>query len=318
MNCARGDKRLSDFREDSGPLHLAIGVFDGVHLGHQAILRQAVTAATEDAGKSIAVTFWPHPSHVLRPHDPTQLLVDRHIRSRLLRNAGIDEVAYAEFTQEFSQMPAKEYPTHLKDQLPSLKSISVGEGFRFGRGRCGDVKLFKSEGSQLGLEIYPVPRVEMDAVPLSSSLIRKKLKEGEISEANRMLGYPYFAEGTLVSGKGLGREMGVPTLNLDWSPELQPRLGVYAVRASFPDLSGRSIAGVANYGCRPTVEHGLDVAPMLEVHLLESGVSGNPGDIVQVAFHQFIRPEIKFPSVEELAKRIEKDVAMAKTILART
>ena len=317
MNCVRGDKCLSDFREDPGSLHLAIGIFDGVHIGHQAILRQAVAAAVEAGGKSMAVTFWPHPSHILRPQAPTQLLIDRHIRSRLLRNAGIDEVAYAEITQEFSRKPAKEFPAYLKDQLPSLKSISVGEGFRFGHERRGDVELFQHEGSQLGLQIHSVPRVEMDAVPLSSSLIREKLKAGEVSEANRMLGFPYFAEGTLVSGMGLGREMGVPTLNLDWSPELQPRLGVYAVRMSFSELSGHSFAGVANYGCRPTVEAGQDVTPVLEVHLLE-GLANIPGGSVEVAFHQFIRPERRFPSVEELAKRIEKDVAIAKTILAHT
>ncbi len=305
---------FQELRNEPGPLHLAIGIFDGVHLGHRAILKQASEAAARDSGEVVVLTFWPHPSHVIRPEDSVPMLVGRELRTRLLLEAGADTVVFLEFTAEFAKMEAEAFPTFLKESVPALKTVSVGEGFRFGRARVGDAALFCREGAKVSLDVRPVARVDLDGVPLSSTLIREKVAAGKIAVANRLLGYPYLAEGRIIAGEALGRKIGFPTLNLGWLPDAQPRLGVYAVRVAFPELSSHSFAGVANYGCRPTVSD-ADAEPMLEVHLLEK-LPQEPCGRMEVAFHDFIRAEERFDSVEALAKRIEKDVVMARNLLA--
>ena len=293
---------------------VAIGNFDGVHLGHRAILKQASDAAARDSGEVVVLTFWPHPSSVIRPEDPVPMLVGRELRTRLLLEAGADIVVFLEFTAEFAKMKAETFPIFLKESVPALKTVSVGEGFRFGRARAGDTALFCRVGAEVGLDVRPVARVDLDGVRLSSTLIREKVAAGEVSVANRLLGYPYLAEGWIIAGEALGRKIGFPTLNLGWSPDMQPRLGVYAVHVAFPEFSGHSFAGVANYGRRPTMS-AADAEPMLEVHLLEKPPQ-EPCGRMEVNFHDFIRVEQKFDSVEALAKRIEKDVVMARNLLA--
>jgi riboflavin kinase/FMN adenylyltransferase len=304
---------FESLKSDPGPLHLGIGIFDGVHLGHQAILKQAAVTAAEDGGKAVALTFWPHPSSVLCPEKPVPMLIGRKLRERFLLESGASEVAYIEFTPEFASLEAQAFPAFIKEAMPALKTVSVGEGFRFGRGRAGDAKLLCIEGAKVGLNVRPVVRVDMDDLPISSTRIREKVSAGEIAQANRLLGRPYIAEGRIVPGDGLGRKIGIPTFNLDWSPGLTPRLGVYAVRSTFPEFSDKPFAGVANYGSRPTVA-GAGAEPRLEVHLLENPPP-SPVERMEVAFHGFIRPEMKFNSMEELAKRIEKDVEIARKLL---
>ena len=304
---------LENLKSETGPLHLAIGIFDGVHLGHQAILKQVAQIATKDGGKAIVLTFWPHPSHVLCPEKPVLMLMGRGLRERFLRESGADSVVCIEFSPEFASMPAHAFPSFLKKALPSLKTIFVGDGFRFGRGREGDATLLSIEGAKIGLDVRPVFRVDMDDIPISSTRIRENVSAGEIAPANLLLGRPYIAEGRIVPGDGLGTKIGGPTFNLDWSPELTPRLGVYAVRSVFPGFGSQSFTAVANYGIRPTVE-GECTEPRLEVHLLESPPPC-PVEHMEVAFHEFIRPELKFDSLEALAKRIEKDVEIARKLL---
>jgi riboflavin kinase/FMN adenylyltransferase len=304
---------FESLKSEPGPLHLAIGIFDGVHLGHQAILKQASGSAAEDGGKAVALTFWPHPSRVLCPEKPVPMLIDRTMRERFLRESGAFAVTYIEFTPEFASMEAQAFPAFIKRAMPSLKTISVGEGFRFGRGRAGDANLLCIEGARVDLDVRPLVRVDMDGLPISSTRIRENVSAGEIAKANRLLGRPYIAEGRIVSGDGLGRKIGVPTFNLEWSPDLNPRLGVYAVWCGFPGFSDKPFAGVANYGSRPTIA-GECTEPRLEVHLL-GDPPPSPVERMEVAFHEFIRPEMKFDSLEELAKRIEKDVEIARKLL---
>ena len=298
----------------TSPVHLAIGIFDGVHLGHREILGQASRASKEDGGLVAVLTFWPHPSHVLRSDHTVPMLYSRDLRTRFLADAGADEVMYQEFTKDFASMEAEKFPEFLKNAFPSLKTVSVGSGFWFGQDRRGDAALLVELGRGLGLDVRPVSRVDQGGEPLSSTRIREAVASGDIIAANSMLGRPYRAVGQIMSGDSIGREIGFPTFNLDWCPELQPRFGVYAVKALFPSFGSHSYAAVGNYGCRPTVTDG-QADPVLEVHLLETPPE-NPGDCIEVAFHHHIRPEQKFESIEDLAKRIEMDVGIAKKLLA--
>jgi riboflavin kinase/FMN adenylyltransferase len=185
--------------------------------------------------------------------------------------------------------------------------VYVGENFRFGRGRVGDIALLVAEGKKHGLTVFSAPRVNFDGDPISSTRIRGLLESGEITAANALLGYTYFAEGPVVHGKHLGRTLGFPTLNLGWAPDLRPRYGVYVVKVSGAKTVD-AVPGVANYGLRPTVEQSVE--PRLEVHLLgESPYVA--GDHVTVKWLRFLRPEMKFAGLDELKAQIAIDRAAA-------
>jgi riboflavin kinase/FMN adenylyltransferase len=181
--------------------------------------------------------------------------------------------------------------------------VYVGENWRFGRGRRGDIALLVAEAKKHGLTVFSAPRVSLDGEPISSTRIRGLLESGEIVAANAALGFSYFAEGLVVPGKRLGRTIGFPTLNLAWNPQLRPRFGVYAVTIS-GTKSAAPLPGVANYGLRPTVERSSE--PRLEVHVLGACPFGE-GDPVKVEWLKFLRPEAKFAGVEELRAQIGRD-----------
>ncbi len=287
----------------SSPLHLAIGIFDGVHLGHRAVIEAAVQSARAARGQSAVLTFSPHPSVLFRPDQPTHLLMDRMAKARVLGELGVDAVITQPFTPAFAQIGAAEFLPWLKARLPQLTAIYVGENWRFGRGRGGDVNLLVIEGRKLGLGVFSAPRVNLDGEPISSSRIRARLEAGEIAEANALLGYTYFAEGVVVRGKQLGRSIGFPTLNLVWSPDFRPRFGVYVVRVRGAKTNA-PLRGVANYGLRPTVEQSAE--PRLEVHVLGE-CAYDAGDAIVVEWLHFLRPEMKFGSVAELRLQIVRD-----------
>lgn len=288
------------------PLHLAIGMFDGVHLGHRAVIEAAVSSARQSGGLAGVLTFWPHPSALFRPENPTRLIQDAATKTRVLRPLGVDAVVTQPFTPELAAVPAEEFLAWLKQRLPSLAAVYVGENFRFGKGRKGDVALLVATGRALGLHVFSAPRVSLDGEPISSTRIRGLLEAGEIAAANALLGYTYFARGVVTPGKRLGRTIGFPTLNLPWAPDLRPRLGVYAVRVSGPK-SATLIPGVANYGLRPTVEQSTE--PRLETHLLAPASPFGEGDEITVEWLRFVRPELKFAGIEALRAQIEKDRA---------
>jgi len=194
---------------------------------------------------------------------------------------------------------------HLQKFLPKLHTVYVGENWRFGHGRRGDINLLLDESRKHGLVVMSSARVNENGEPISSTRIRTCLESGEIEEANRLLGYTYSSEGMVEAGKSLGRKLGFPTLNLAWEPELRPRFGVYAVRVS-DQKSERTHAAVANYGLRPTVEQ--STRPRLEVHLLGDCPFG-AGDAIKVEWLRFLRPEKKFGNVEQLQVQIAEDRA---------
>jgi len=284
------------------PVHLAIGIFDGVHLGHQTVIETAVHSARSTGGIAAVLTFRPHPSRLFRPDNPTRLLLDSWAQAELFGRLGVDAVITHPFSREFAAIPAEEFMPWLLARQPGLAGVYVGQNWRFGAGRKGDVALLVESGRKAGVSVFSASPVQLDGQPVTSTRIRALLGAGEIALANTLLGYAYFASGQIVAGRQLARQIGFPTLNLPWDPELRPRFGVYKVTVE-------GIPGVANYGVRPTVERaGL---PVLETHLLGS-CPWVTGDALIVEWRKFIRPERKFGSVQELTAQIAVDVAAAR------
>lgn len=298
----------------AGPVHLAVGVFDGVHLGHREVLGLAVRNAKSAGGMAGVLTFDPHPSRLFRPENPTLLLVDAKQKDELLAGAGLDFVVHHRFDREFAAMPAEDFLPWLRARLPGLSSLYIGENFRFGRKRAGDAGLLVEQGRAAGIPVFAAEKVELAGERISSTRIRALVAAGAVDEAAGLLGYEYFGEGRVVSGRKLGRTIGFPTLNVSWDPELRPAYGVYAVHLRGPDGVWRD--GVANYGVRPTVEH-APVTPQLEVYLFadpaEVTAAGlDAGAFVRVSLRRFIRREMKFAGLDELKARIAADVAAAR------
>jgi riboflavin kinase / FMN adenylyltransferase len=306
---------LQDVRPTRRPLHLAIGMFDGVHLGHQAVIDAAIHSARQAGGVSAVLTFHPHPSRLFRPEAPTLLLMPPEQKTHFLREFGVDCVIAQPFTHTFAKLQAGHFLAYLKKHLPSLAAVYVGENFRFGRGRAGDVKLLIRSGLEAGLAVVSVPRLRHNGQPVSSTRIRDLLTRGDIAEANHLLGYNYFCDGSVQPGLRHGRALGFPTLNVVWEPEARPAYGVYAVRLR--GATGRWRRGVANYGLRPTIEHSQPVRPLLETHLLGRGPAPGPRARVRVEWLEFLRPEKKFPSFDALRQQIARDCTAAEKYFNR-
>ncbi len=297
---------LESFDPGNRPVHLAIGMFDGVHRGHRRVIEAAVKAARQDDGVAAVLTFDPHPSRLFRPEDPTLLILPLPIKLSLLADLGVHATIVQPFDPAFARIAADTFAAHLKQAIPSLRAVYVGENFRFGARRAGDVDQLQQTAASVDLKVHAAPRLVEDDAPISSTRIRGLLNEGRIEDANTLLGYPYFAEGQVTRGKRLARTLNFPTLNLPWTPELQPRFGVYAVSLKAGQTPPRH--GVANYGVRPTVES-ADL-PLLETHLLGSTQLG-PGDCIRVEWLHFLRPEQRFDSVDALKAQIARDVKAA-------
>lgn len=278
-------------------------MFDGVHLGHRAVIDAAVRSARRSGGVAAVLTFDPHPSRLFRPEDPVRLIMDRERRVAALLALGVAAVIVQPFDAAFAAIEAEALLPCLRSNLRSLHTVYVGENWRFGRGRRGDVALLVAEAKKLGLHVVSAPRINGDGEPISSTRIRALLSEGRIDAANVLLGSAYTTEGVVTGGKRLGRTIGFPTLNLPWAPDLQPRLGVYvvSVERAGEEASRRA---VANYGLRPTVEQAS--APQLEVHVLEDCPYAT-GDMLRVEWLAFLRPEQKFAGLDALREQIERD-----------
>ncbi|MBL9200250.1 MAG: riboflavin biosynthesis protein RibF [Opitutaceae bacterium] len=290
------------------PLHLAIGMFDGIHRGHRAVIDAAVQTARSGGALSGVLTFWPHPSALFRPDQPTRLIQPPDTKARMLAGLGIDVVITQPFGPGLAAIEAEDFLPWLVRALPHVSAVYVGANFRFGRGRRGDVAVLVAAGQRLGVQVFSAPRVSLDGEPISSTRIRARLEAGDMAASNSLLGYTYFAHGIVAPGKRLGRTIGFPTLNVPWAPDLRPRLGVYVVRiAPAPTVPGATsgwLPAVANYGVRPTVETATE--PRLEVHVLGPCALGE-GDHVKVEWLRFLRPEMKFPGLDALQGQIARD-----------
>jgi riboflavin kinase / FMN adenylyltransferase len=290
--------KLEDLASQQGSLHLALGVFDGVHIGHQAVIARAVAAACEQGGKSFVVTFSPHPIRVIAPAKaPGALLATLDDKAEVLGALGVDGLLVIRFDGDFAKMGAEDFVRALC--AGNVATIAVGEDWRFGSKRLGDVEMLRRMGSDMGFRLIAVAPVMWDGERISSTRIRQAIRDGNFDAVEKMLGRPYEVSGTVIEGRKLGRELGFPTANLRLGEQQTPKDGVWEV-----EVDG-SLRGVANLGIRPTVGGG---DRLLEVHLL--GFSGDLyGKRLRVRFLRFIRDEKKFGSVEELRAQIRQDAS---------
>lgn len=288
-----------------GPIHLAIGMFDGLHLGHQSVIESAIHSARRSNGLAGVLTFWPHPSRLFRPADPTPQIMNPEDKDAFLLALGLDFVVVHPFDAEFARLEAEGFLPFVRSRIKRLSAIYVGENWRFGHGRTGDVKRLIELATAQDLTVISAPRINLNGEPISSTRVRNHLLKGEIAEVNELLGYCYFSIGTVVPGRRVGRTLGFPTLNLEWRSELRPAHGVYAVRVSASD-DGEMRDGIANFGLQPTVNTGESV-PRLEVHVLED-CPWNSGDSLKIDWQGFIRSERKFDSLEKLRAQIILDI----------
>lgn len=285
-------------------VHLAIGVFDGLHTGHQQVLNAAKAAARASGGIAAVLSFDPHPSHLFNPDRATKLMLPIQVKLERLQAMGIELIVCQHFDREFASVSAANFLPYLQQQIPSLSSINVGENFRYGSQRLGTVDAMRISGRAMGIQVSGVARALYVGEVISSTRIRKQLEAGAIKTVNSLLGAPYATSGVIVAGKKIGRTLGFPTLNLNWAPSCQPKYGVYAVR--FRENS-RCVwqAGVANYGIKPTIS-ASDQNPCLEVHALKQCRYAE-GDSICVEWLDFVRAERRFESLDALQAQIAHD-----------
>lgn len=284
----------------------AIGVFDGVHVGHQALLRRAVETARELGCKPAVLTFHPHPACVVAPERAPRLLYSIEARQALLRTYGIEEVRVLPFDARMSAMTPEEFAA---GPLRGVRGIVVGEDFRFGKGRAGDVGTL----AKLGFDVRPVAAVRLRGLVVSSSEIRKRIEGGEVSMAGRLLGRAYELAGEVVSGHGIGSKQTVPTLNLRTESEILPANGVYITRTT-DTVSGAWWNSITNIGTRPTFANAG--GPSIETFLLDELKGAGP-ESIRLAFLRRVREERKFDGPEALRAQILRDVTVAKTYFHR-
>lgn len=307
MNVLRDMAELVTLRS---PIAFAVGVFDGVHLGHQAVIQSALDFTEKHGGTTVVLTFDPHPLRILRPGSAPLLLCSTSHKLHILKQFGVQHVMVLPFTSETAKTDANTFIASLVSSCQSLGFISVGYTWSFGRGREGNVHQLMQMGQAHGFGVYGVPEVKIGEEVVSSTLIREAVRTGNFQKAERMLGRAYTVMGEVVKGRQLGRQLGFPTANITIENEELPPLGVYAVEVI---LNGVKCSGVANLGHRPTVEtHG---EPTLEVHLLDRHVDLY-GAVLEVSFVQLLRGEQKFAGLEELKSQIARDIQSGRDIFS--
>jgi riboflavin kinase / FMN adenylyltransferase len=303
-------KLIPELAHLPGPVFLAIGVFDGVHRGHQAVISTSAEHAQSANGTAVVVTFDPHPMKVLRPKEAPHLLTATEHKIKLIRNLGVQHLLVIEFDKAFAATAPEDFVQQLVTHSKPLREICVGHEWSFGRGRRGNLALLRKLGAQFDFEVVGIPAVTLENGELvSSTAIRHTIKAGDLAKAAEMLGREYTILGTVVRGGNLGKKIGFPTANLSAHSEQFPPNGVYFAQAT---LDGVVYPGVVNLGYRPTVSSGKSER-VLEIHLLDFDCDIYGRD-VEVRFVRYLRPEQKFENVDALAKQIELDVQQARNL----
>lgn len=300
---------------DDVHLHRAwvtIGSFDGVHRGHQEIVKNLVAGAHSAGAPAVVLTFEPHPSIILGKRREPFYLTTPEQRADLLGELGIDAVVTHPFSRELASKTAREFMNLVHRSL-ELTNLWVGYDFALGKGREGTVDFLTGLGAEMGFTVHGVPPVKVGGQVVSSSLIRAALAEGDVRQAAFYLGRPHFLEGLVIAGDRRGRTIGIPTANIDIHPDLAfPKSGVYACHAK---VEGRSYFAMTNVGFRPTFEH-QPVKPRIESLLLD--YEGDLyGSLLRLEFIDRIRDEQKFDSVQLLLEQIQRDVETGRQILER-
>ena len=303
---------IKDLTELESPIKnpvLTIGNFDGVHRGHLALFDKVKTLARDIQGQSVVMTFEPHPIKVVKPGNGPPLITPAEQKLKLIAEAGIDVILCLPFNTEFAAISAKDFVNELLVKKIGVKEIVVGYDYSFGAGRQGNIDFLRKMGEELGFKVHVVEPIHLNDTLVSSTSIRNLVKEGNLSEAKRLLGRNYQITGIVKIGMGRGGKiLGFPTANLIPVDELIPKKGVYAVKAYIYD---KEYNGVCNIGVNPTFG---GTALSIETHVLDFS-----GDIVgekfTIKFISRLRDEKTFNSKDELAAQIEKDVVKAREIL---
>lgn len=303
---------LTDLKSVKGPVHLALGVFDGVHVGHQQVIASAVEAASSSGGSAGALTFFPHPIQVLAPQRaPKRILASLNHKSLLLEELGCSFMAVQEFSIEFAASSGQAFIEEVVHSCDQLKSVSVGEDWQFGKGREGNVEALTAWGKELGFEVYATEPVMSGGERVSSTRIRQAIRDGCLESIQMMLGRSYTVMGDVLKGRQLARQLGFPTANIKVQNEQLPPDGVWKVSVKVGDCW---LAGIGNLGRRPTVENDVDAQRLLEVHLFDFAADLY-GMELAVRFEDYIRPEMKFSGIEALKAQIGRDVDLVRGLI---
>ena len=293
------------------PTVLTLGVFDGLHLGHQAIMKKVVERASATGAMATAITFDPHPRSVLHPESAPPLLQTLDQRLANLEVLGIEQAIVVKFDEAFASQPAQNFLHDVVHDLLHAREVYLGKGFAFGQGRGGNIDLLRGMSAELGFIADEVDEVQVRGMRVSSSRIRELLADGRVNLARRMLGRPYGVEGVVIRGERRGHTIGFPTANLKAHNRVIPKFGVYATATLIDGVWRR---GVTNIGVRPTF--GDELEPSIETHL--SDFNGDLyGDALRVRFLHRIRDERRFGGIDELVAQIRRDSDRARNYFKR-
>jgi riboflavin kinase/FMN adenylyltransferase len=299
--------KLEDVPAGFGPSIASVGNFDGVHRAHSHVLGEIVRRARESGAKAVAVTFEPHPARMLRPDSDLKLLTPVPEKLRLLEATGIDAVLMLPFGRDLSLMTARQFAERILRKKLRAREVHEGYNFRFGHKAAGDVNLLMQLGQEMGFEVKVYSEQKLRGEPVSSSHIRRLLREGRVSRARHLLARPFCILGAPGRGRGYGSKYTVPTINLARYEELVPKDGVYITCTR---VGAENFDSVTNVGNRPTF--GAE-SFAVETHLLNfHPIELSPESEVEICFLDRLRDEIKFPSVEALREQIAKDVNKAR------
>ena len=302
-------RHRANIPDDLGPTAIALGIFDGVHRGHQELFKETKALAKAEKLFSMAYTFHPHPAAILNPKLAPHLIESVETRISQIEAEGIAGTLVEPFDAQFATISAEEFIDHILVEQINVKHIVVGEGFRFGAGQKGDVDLLIKKGRKHGFKVHPQELLRLDGLVVSSTKIREFVQNGHMRGAEFLLGRPFCLRGDVIRGAGRGSTIGVPTANLETRNELLPALGVYATRAKgvFGELPA-----VTNVGFAPTFgENALTI----ETHIFGDDIPELYDTEFQVAFIERLREEKRFAGVEDLKNQIALDIEKAKSVL---
>ncbi len=294
---------------------VAIGAFDGIHIGHRAIIQTAVTLASKRGCPAVVFTFDRHPAELLRPEAAPAYISTPQQRISLVQELNADYLVVAHFDEALSQLSPEQFVHHILIDRLGAQQVVVGHDFRFGRGRAGDAAGLKLLGQQNGFDVLALEPVMVGDLPASSTRIREYILAGNVPAAEEILGHLFVLTGTVVQGKQVGRTLGFPTANLACSyRQVVPANGIYAVQVELPEL-GLQLSGACSIGVRPTVEDGR-TERTVETFLFDFDADIY-GQALNLRFVEYLRPELKFSNLDALVTQMQSDCERAKDILSQ-
>lgn len=293
-------RNLAEYHEKT-PLALSLGMFDGVHLGHQTLINQLKKLASQNNEETAILTFWPHPRKVFKPNDDLKLLSTIDEKIDLFEKEGLDKVFVKSFDDDFINLTGEEFIRKILSEKLNVKHIIIGYDHKFGKNQSGDFELLKKLSHELNYEVAQIGAVSLDEVSVSSTKIRKALEEGNIKLANEMLSYNYSISGEVIEGDKIGRKLGFPTANIRVSDiKLLPKSSAYIVKVK---VGENDYSGMLNIGLRPTVN---GTKMQTEVYILDFNENIYNQNIT-IEFIDFLRGERKFNGIDELVAQLKND-----------